>query len=408
MNDDLLALASTEDERKFATEAVEFLAGATTRRPTAEVSWGAGEEGLALFHETTDVQERAEADAARAWQRKRWDAGFGWLTGPREHGGRGLPVAFDRLYRRIEAEFVVPDMGALRIGLGWVSPTIVRYGSDEQLTRYAGGLHRGALTACALLSEPDAGSDLASVRTRGERDGTGWRLTGQKIWTSNGRFAGIGLALIRTDPTAPKHRGLTTFLVPMKQPGVEVRPIRQLTGGTSFCEVFLDGAQVPDSLRLGEEGNGWRVATSALANERRDASDRSHDLLARAQRLLGILADRAGRADDPLVRDSLAQLYIRLRVARLHQLRTQATASQPITQTSGTIDKLLVAANLREIGELAAELLGPAFAADTGEWGTFGWTKWMLGALGYRIAGGTEEVLKTMLAERVLGLPREG
>lgn len=399
--------ATTAEEKEFAAEAVDFLSSATTRRPPADVSWGAGDEGLALFHETSGEEEQAEADAAKAWQRRRWDAGFGWITGPADHGGRALAPAFDRLYRRIEGDYAVPDMGALRIGLGWVSPTIVRYGTPEQIRSYARGLHRGDLVACALLSEPEAGSDLASVRTRAVRDGDSWRLSGQKIWTSNGRFADLGLALVRTDPTVPKHRGLTAFLIPMRQSGVDVRPIRQLTGGTSFCEVFLDDAVVPDAMRLGEEGAGWQVARAAVATERQDASDRSHELLERAQRLLGLLAARTGRADDPVVRDELARLHVRLRVARLHQLRTQAVATRELTQASGTIDKLLVTANMRDIGELAAELLGPAFTADTGEWGTFGWTRWMLGALGYRIAGGTEEVLKTMLAERILGLPRE-
>ncbi len=391
---------------EFTASALAFLESAAKRRPPAAVEWGAGAEGLALFHETSGAEELAEVSAARAWQRTRWDAGFGWLTGPVEHGGRGLPASFERRYRELEARFVVPDMGPLRIGLGWVSPTVVRYGTAAQVATHAAGLQRGDVVACALLSEPDAGSDLASVRTRGVRDGASWRLTGQKIWTSNGRFADLGLALVRTDPEARKHAGLTAFLVPMRQSGVDVRPIRQLTGGSSFCEVFLDGAAVPDTMRLGDQGAGWRVATAALANERRDASDRSHELLARAQRLLAMLAERTGRADDPLVADALARLHVRLRVARLHQLRTQADTS--LARSSGAIDKLLVAANLREAGELAAELLGPAFVADTGAWGTFGWTKWMLGALGYRIAGGTEEVLKTMLAERVLGLPREG
>jgi alkylation response protein AidB-like acyl-CoA dehydrogenase len=288
-----------------------------------------------------------------------------------------------------------------------VAHAIIAFGTDAQKDFFLPRILTGEVFFCQGYSEPEAGSDLASVRTRGVRDGDTWRLSGQKIWTSNARFADLGLALVRTDPDAPKHRGLTAFLVPMRQSTVEVRAIRQLTGGTSFCEVFLDGAEVPDAMRLGDEGAGWQVARSAVATERQDASDRSHELLARAQRLLTTLAERTGRGDDPLVRDDLARLHVRLRVARLHQLRTQASGSGELTQASGTIDKLLVAANLRDAGALAAELLGPAFAADTGEWGTFGWTKWMLGALGYRIAGGTEEVLKTMLAERILGLPRE-
>ncbi|WP_019876027.1 acyl-CoA dehydrogenase family protein [Sporichthya polymorpha] len=392
---------------QFEARVREFLDARRPRRAPVATEWGSGEERLALFHETTDSQERAEAEVALAWQRERWAAGFGWITGPVEHGGAGLSAEYDRRYREIEAEYDVPDMAPLRIGLGTVSHALLAAGTPEQIATHAVPLHRGEAVACQLFSEPEAGSDLAGVRTRGVREGDTWRVDGQKVWTSNATFADLGLALIRTDPDAPKHRGLTMFLVPMDAPGIEVRPLRQMTGGASFCEVFLSDVRLDDALRLGEPGSGWKVATSALAGERRAVGDRSHEMNARAMALLATLAQRTGRADDPAVRDAWVALHSRLQIARFQQQRMQATDERTLTGAERAIDKVLLAANYKLIGDLAAELLGPAFVADTGEWGTFTWNRWLMGSMGYRIAGGTEEILKTMLAERVLGLPRE-
>jgi acyl-CoA dehydrogenase len=394
-------------EAEFSARAEEFLAGRVARRGPMSAEWGHGEEGLALFHETTDAQERAEADAALAWQKERWANGFGWITGPVEHGGAGLPASYDRLYRTLEAQFDVPDLNPLRIGLGTVSHALVGHGTPAQLAAHAAPMHRGETIGCQLFSEPDAGSDLAGVRTRGVREGDTWWINGQKVWTSNGTFADLGLALVRTDPDAPKHRGLTMFLVPMATPGVEVRPLRQLTGGASFCETFLTDVLLDDSLRLGDEGAGWTVATNALAGERRAVGDRFHESTARAMALLRTYAHRTGQSADPAVRDTWAALHSRLAVARFQQQRMQAVPEEKLTGAERAMDKVLLATNQKLIGDLAASLLGPAFAADTGEWGTFGWNRWLMGSMGYRIAGGTEEILKTMLAERVLGLPRE-
>jgi len=404
---DLLELADGQQHRAFAADAITFLNAHAPRRAEQAVQWGVGEEKLALFHETSGEQELAEAEAARQWQRRRWDAGFGWITGPVEHGGRGLPDSYDRLYRLIEAAFDVVDMSPLRIGLGTVGSAIRHHGTEQQIGEYAAALMRGELIACQLFSEPEAGSDLAGVRTRATAVDGGWRLSGQKVWTSNAQFADIGLALARTDPDGPKHKGLTMFVVPMRSAGILVRPLRQMTGGASFCEVFLDDVVVPDSLRVGAVGGGWKVATDTLAHERRATGDRSHELVARASELLWILATRTGRDRDPLIRDSWARLHANVRAARLQQQRMQATPEDALTGAERAIDKLLLVDNLRAIGALALELLGPRFVVDTGEWGTFNWNRWLMGALGYRIAGGTDEVLRNLLAERVLGLPRD-
>ncbi|WP_375482627.1 acyl-CoA dehydrogenase family protein [uncultured Jatrophihabitans sp.] len=404
---DLLELAHTSEERAFAVDALQFLARHATRRTDATVRWGVGEEQLALFHESSGEAELAEAEAARAWQARRWEAGFGWITGPVRHGGRGLTDTFDSLYRMLEAAFDIVDMNPLRIGLGTVQSCLRHHGNDDQLAEFAVPLMRGDTIACQLFSEPGAGSDLAGVRTRATRTDGGWRVDGQKVWTSNGNFADIGLALVRTDPDVAKHRGLTMMIVPMDTPGVEVRKLRQMTGGASFCEVFLDAVFVPDRLCIGEPGTGWSVTTNTLAHERRVTGDRSHELVARATELLWLLACRVHRDADPLVRDAWARVYTGVRAARFQQQRMQETPAEDLTGSERAMDKLLLVNNLRAIGDLARELLGASFVADTGAWGTYNWNKWLMGALGYRIAGGTDEVVRNLLGEQVLGLPRE-
>ena len=395
------------DEATFEKEALEFLEDAAARREAEALTWGEGSDSVAIFHETTAEEEAAEVAAARAWQRRRWEAGFGWITGPVEYGGRGLPLSYDRLYRALEAGFAVPDMSPLRIGVGTVAPALMAHGTEAHKREVAVGINRGDVLACQLFSEPEAGSDLAGVRTKAVRDGDTWVLTGQKVWSSNAHLADVGLCLARTDPEAAKHRGLTMFVVPMGTAGVEVRPLRQMTGGASFTEVFLDGVTLPDSGRVGEPGGGWRVTVSALTAERGSVGHRSHGMTARALGLLRALAAREGQGGDPLVRQRLADLEIRLRVARYHQLRMLAVPPERLVGPEGAMDKLLVSANLTCLGEAAGSLLGARLSADTGQWGTYAWAGHVLGAPGMRLGGGTDEVLKTMLAERLLGLPRE-
>jgi alkylation response protein AidB-like acyl-CoA dehydrogenase len=195
--------------------------------------------------------------------------------------------------------------------------------------------------------------------------------------------------------------------VEMAAPGVEVRPLRQMTGGASFTEVFLDEVSVVHDAVVGEVGGGWTVATRALAGERKAVGDRTHEVTDRAIALLGELARRTGRDGDPLVRQQWSRVYAQLRIARFQQQRIQAIPESQLTGAERAIDKLLVSSNLRALGDLAATILGQELVVNTGQWGTFGWTKWIMGGFGYRIAGGTEEILKTMLAERALMLPRE-
>ena len=293
-----------------------------------------------------------------------------------------------------------------------VAPAIAQWGTPEQRDRYVSAMIRTDLIACQLFSETEAGSDLAAVRTRAvERDpstGSGqvthWVLDGHKVWTSGALVADVGIAITRTDSTAPKHAGLTAFLVPMDAPGLTVRPIRQMTGGSSFNEVYLDGVELSDDLRLGPVGQGWKVALTVLAAERLDSGNLG---LANADRAVE-LARHLGRPLTEIERDRVADLVTRSYVQRLTGMRVAAavvSGNDPGPEAS--VGKLLATDTMARTSEVARMLLGPELAADSGRWGTWAWTEHLLGAPGYRIAGGTDEIQHNILAERVLGLPRE-
>ena len=258
---------------------------------------------------------------------------------------------------------------------------------------------------CQLFSEPGAGSDLARLATRAVRDGDEWILDGQKVWTSGARHADYGYIICRTDPTAPKHVGLTAFIVPMHTRGVEVRPLRQMSGGESFNEVFFDSVRINDDLRLGGIGDGWRVAMTTLGFERSSASGGVGT--GRWSQVLQ-LAMHLGRNDDPIVRQHLAALYSRLTVASWNNRRVVAGVRAGQTPgPEGSLGKLSFTEGLRATGDVVSLLLGAQLTADTGEWGTFAWSELITGTPGFRIAGGSDEVQRNIIGERVLGLPAE-
>ena len=235
-----------------------------------EVRVGRGlRHASSMLDEKTPEQEQAESSPrARPGRPKEFDAGFGWITGPEEYGGRALAAAYDRAYREIVGQYTIPSQSPFGIGLGMVAPTILAHAIPEVRERYLRPLYRGDIVGCQLFSEPVAGSDLAGIQTKAERDGDEWIITGQKVWTSGAQYSDIGEIITRTSPDKPKHKGLTMFLVDMHAPGVEVRPLRQMTGGASFNEVFFDEVRVHDSHRLGDVDEGWTVALTTLMNER--------------------------------------------------------------------------------------------------------------------------------------------
>ena len=407
MTDTEVRTAPAPDLSAFTEEAEAFLSGNAARRPPApEDCWGVGSDRVGLFAEPPSDGEHAELQAAREWRRRVFDAGFGWITGPPEYGGRGLPSAYERAWQQLERRYETPGRGPFNIGLGMVAPTILAHGHETTRTTYLRSLHRGDVIACQLFSEPGAGSDLAAVGTTAVPDGVGWRINGQKVWTSGAHYSEIGLLLARTAPT---RRHLTAFILDMRAPGVEVRPLRQMTGAAAFNEVFLSDVWIPDDHRLGAVHDGWRVARTTLMNERAavGAGGAGGSGVLSTKRLAA-LARHCGVADDPIVRQTLADLHIRLSVARYTRLRAEARrgSGQP-PGPEMSITKLALTDNLARLSAFVTTVLGPRVIADTGEWGTYAWAEFVLGVPGLRLGGGTDEIQRNIIAERVLGLPRE-
>ncbi|MGY6026428.1 acyl-CoA dehydrogenase family protein [Streptomyces spinosirectus] len=389
---------------EFRAEARRWLKGVAPARPARE-EWGSGDDSVAVFENWTEAEERVRTDRMRDWERTRYDQGWGALSWPEEYGGRELPAHYEQLYRSEESSFGVPRRTEIfPVTQQLVAPAVRIWGTEEQKRRWLRPMLRTDELACQLFSETGAGSDLAAVRTRAARDGDGWVLNGHKIWTSGARVATWGVAVCRTDPQVPKHAGITVFLVRMDAPGVTVRPIRQMTGGSSFNEVYLDDVFVPDTDRLGPAGEGWRVTLTVLASERLDSGGLGLD---NAERALD-LARHLPRLLTGGERHQAADLFVRTLVQRLTGLRvTSALAAGREPGAEASVGKLHATATMRATTDLVQQLLGPRLAADTGEWGTFAWTEHLLGAPGYRIAGGSDEIQRNILAERVLGLPKE-
>ena len=395
---------------EFTEEAVRFLeANAEKKPPRAAFKWGEGSDDVALFEEQDEAAELEEIAAAKKWRATRYDNGFGWIGGPKRFGGRELPAAYERAYAAHEADYRTPPMGIFTISLGMVAPTILAHAIPEVQEAYLPGLYRGDLVACQLFSEPGAGSDLAGIQTKAERDGDEWVVTGQKVWTSAARHADIGEIICRTDPEQPKHRGLTGFVVDMKAPGVEVRPLRQMTGGASFNEVFFEEVRVSDTHRLGDVNSGWTVALTTLMNERASigAGGGGGAGLMSPERFAAML-DHFGLRDDPVVRDEVASVFAHYQVAKWNNQRAlDKIKAGGLPGPELSTAKLALTNNMRRLSELMAAILGPRIMADTGEWGTYAWSKLLLGVPGMRVAGGTDEVMRNIIAERVLGLPKD-
>ncbi|HEX3540009.1 MAG TPA: acyl-CoA dehydrogenase family protein [Acidimicrobiales bacterium] len=393
---------------EFERSAVAFLDGVATRRSSRTAAWGEGSDRVGLFQEKTAEEERTEVAAARAWRRQVFDAGFGWLTGPADYGGRALPVEYERCWQAVVAGYDVPATAVLAIGLGMVAPTLLAHGTETAKHRYLRALYRGDIIACQLFSEPGAGSDLASLATRAERDGDVWIVNGQKVWTSGAQFSDIGEIICRTDPSVAKHKGLTGFLVDMRASGVEVRPLRQMTGGASFNEVFFTDVVIPDDHRLGDVNAGWGVALTTLMNERAAIGGGAAGGASFGVGRLIALLQHLDRADEPLLRQQLADIWIGVHVARVTNLRAMAKlAAGQMPGPELSIAKLALTQNLQRVSGFLSSALGARLIADTGEWGTYAWAELVLGVPGFRVAGGTDEVLRNIIGERVLGLPKE-
>lgn len=393
----------------FEARARALLESMAPPRSVESRAFGEGPDVLPIISDGSQEEEADAITAAREWRRMLYDHGFGWIEGPPAYGGAGLGRTEANLLRRIESEFDVPDQGCFLVGLSIVAPAIVAHGTDEQKDRFLRGLFRGDLFACQLFSEPGNGSDLAGITTRAVRDGDEWIIDGQKVWNSYAQYSDLGLLLARTDPAAPKHQGLTMFLIDMSQPGVEVRPLRQMTGGAHFNEVFLTGARIPEDRRLGGVGDGWRVAITTLMSEREavGAGEETPPSML-VQRLIDLFhhTGSAPAAASATNRAAIAAAAVLGRVLELtNQRLIEAAHGHPGPVMSVT--KLLRNQFLASVVDAGCALAGPAATADTGNWGRYAWGRARLSLPGLRIAGGTDEIQRNILAERVLGLPRE-
>ncbi len=395
---------------QFEAEARAFLdANVPRKEEEKRFVWGEGSDKVALFDEKARDRELEELKRAQEWRARKFDAGFGWITGPKQYGGRELPHAYERAWTALENQYAVPNQSFFGIGLGMVAPTIKDHGSEVAKERYLRAMYRGDIVGCQLFSEPGAGSDLASLQTKAERDGDEWVITGQKVWTSGAHYSDIGEIICRTDPTLPKHKGLTGFIVDMRAPGVEIRPLRQMTGGASFNEVFFNEVRVPDDHRLGEVNQGWSVALTTLMNERASigaggAGGNAGGLLTRVVEMV----KHYGLDRDPLIRQELSRLLISYRVASYtNQRAMDRIKAGQLPGPEMSIAKLALTNNMMNLAAFVARVLGVKVVADSGEWGTYAWSQFILGVPGMRIAGGSDEVMKNIVGERVLGLPKD-
>jgi alkylation response protein AidB-like acyl-CoA dehydrogenase len=393
----------------FAAQAEEWLASKLDRRPPpAEQVWGEGDFDVSVFHAMTYEVERAYVDTLMEYVQLKAERGYHAITWPRELGGLGLSRGHSRVFGRIERQFLTSGFHeTLGVTRGLIAPTINVYGTDEQKQRWIPQFISAESLCCQLFSEPGAGSDLAGLGTKAVRDGDEWVINGQKVWSSGAQFSQWGELIARSDPDAVKHKGMTAFIIPMDLPGIEVRPISQISGGSSFCEVFFNDVRIPDDTRLGEEGDGWKVALTTLGFERDHSESEGGGASGGTWSKVLATANAMGVADDPVIRDRLASMYIHTRVESLTNRRAADLAKSGTPGPEGSLGKLLWTEGMYQMTELVSSILGAKLVTDTGEWGTFEWGAHVMGAPGYRIAGGSDEVQRNIIGERVLGLPRE-
>ncbi len=389
----------TPEEAAWRQECREFLgAHASLRPPRAD--WGDSFWATARSAEADAAHDRA----GRAWQRTKYEAGWAGLTWPLEFGGQEKSSHFAAIFAEEERRFEVP-MGQFAQSIGMAGPTIIAHGTDDQKRRYLPPMLTGDETWCQLFSEPDAGSDLAGLRTAGVLDGDEIVVNGQKVWTSNAKEAAHAMLLVRTDPDQPKHRGITYLLVDMATPGIDIRPLKQITGRAEFNEVFLDDVRVPVANIVGEINRGWGPILATLASERHgigSMSPMADDVVE--------LARRYGVNDDPVMRQNLMRLHEMSETIRFlgYRMRTAASRGErPGPESS--IMKLAATRRLAFQADIVMAIMGPRatlYGADadmSGFWQNYAFLgQWMS-----RIGGGTDEVQRNIVGDNVLGLPSE-
>ena len=380
----------TAEEAEFRAEARAFLSQHLKPKTAGALRSGGREDFI---------------DRAKAWQKIKAEGGFAQITWPKEMGGRGGTVMQQVIWGQEEAKFDAPT-GPFAIGLGMCIPTVIAFGSDEHKKRYVQPALKGEEIWCQLFSEPAAGSDVAGLKTKAVKDGDDWVINGQKVWTSGAHYSDYGILLVRTDPNVPKHKGLTMFIVDMKQQGVDVRPIHQASGGSEFNEVYFTDVRIPDADRLGEPGMGWKVALVTLRNERLAVGGSPGP----DWKEIMDYARSAGTLSNQAFRDKLADWYVAAQGYKLTKFRTQTALSRGETPgPENSIGKIINANHLQDICNSAIEMqdhYGLIVDKDEAPSDAI-FQESFLWAPGLRIAGGTDEILKNIIAERVLGLPQD-
>jgi alkylation response protein AidB-like acyl-CoA dehydrogenase len=378
-----------------------------TLSPTEEAFRDEFRDWLGANHPGREPEdEEAGFDFRVKWQHALNEGGWAGVAWPQEYGGRGAGIVEQAIYNEEMVRAQAPQVANV-LGLAMGGPVVIAHGTEEQKQRYLRPILSAEEIWCQGFSEPESGSDLASLKTRAVRDGDEWVVTGQKVWTSLAHKSKWCMLVARTDADAPKHKGLTYFLMDMEQDAIQVRPLVQITGSPEFNELFIQEARIPHENIVGGEGNGWAVAITTLMFER---SNLALALQMQVKILLGELFEKAretshngaSAADDPVVRQRLAQLYIESEVLRLNAYRGLTQIMRDgVPGPEGSLGKWQWSDVNQSLTELAMEISGPRAQLASDEW-----TYHFLRARGNSIEGGTTEILKNIVAERVLGLPR--
>jgi len=396
----------------YSPEEMAFQEGARAWLEARVVRRGNPQDGAEQHGYFENVDRGPELLAeARDWQRQKAAGGWAALTWPIEHGGQGASVTKQVLWESEEDDFLTPP-NVFTIGLGYVGPTIMAYGTTEQKAEFLRRIIDGTDLWCQLFSEPEAGSDLANVRTRVTRSGSEWEIEGEKIWTSRAHYADMGFLLARSEAGSTRHQGLTCFLLPMHTLGVVARPLRQSSGLSNFNSVRFDGVRIDDSFRIGPVGEGWRVCRTSLANERVSIGMKSVRLTRNVFEQLFAKACRPSSTghipiDDPVVRLRLAEFYRQVVILRLSGYRMLTAISDG--HEPGPEGSLLKLMQGRLIQDMCTEALSfTSLAADSAnEIGAADWNYAFMNSSAGRIGGGTDEIQRNIIAERVLRLPKE-
>lgn len=351
-----------------------------------------------------------DLERCKAWQKKKAEAGWSCMLWPKEYGGRGSSPIEQIIWNQEEGE-IAELSGPFIIGHGMAGQTIITHGTEEQKQRYLPPMIAGDEIWCQLFSEPGAGSDLAGLRTKAVKDGDDWIVNGQKIWTSLAHVADFGILVTRTDPSVPKHKGLTYFIVDMKSPGVEVRPIKQSSGDSDFNEVFLTDVRIPDANRLDAVGKGWQVAMTTLMNERLSVGAAFPTNIDDILEMAATTDLETGPAiEDDMVRSAIADWYVKSAGLKYTGYRTISALSRgQVPGPEASITKLVLGSGRQDLANFATDLLDQGGIISDPEIAPHQavFQKVFLRSIGNRLEGGTDEIMRNIIAERVLGLPQD-